>query len=81
MRRPRRSSLQELVNVDARLAQNSAECSFSHISTVVGQGNLAARRRFPPNFVAAWTGAIKGEPESPEFASDLAILEARKAAH
>jgi hypothetical protein len=81
VRRARRSCLEELFKVDARLAQNSAECSFNDISTVVGQGDFAAGHRVPLNFVAAQSETIKSERESAESAGDRAILEARKVAH
>ena len=48
---------------------------------MMGQGDLAARLLVTLDFVAAGTRAVKGEAQDAKLTSNLAILEARQAAH
>ena len=57
--------------MNASFTQYGSERSFSHLARVAGQGNLATGCRLPPNFVAAGTGAVKGESKGVKLARKI----------
>ena len=80
MRCPR-SGLQEVSDVDARLAKDGPERSLGEITGVVRQGDLVTGALVAPDFVASWTRTVIVVTECAQTPSNLTVLKAGQAAH
>ena len=76
-----RSGLQEVSNVDARLAEDGAERSLGEITGVVRQSDFLTGVLVTPDFVASGAGTVVLITERPQAPGDLPICETRQTAH
>ena len=58
-----RLTRQDVIDVDASLAENGTQSSLCHITGVVWQGNLSPGDRMPPDFVATWSLSVERETQ------------------
>jgi len=56
---------QEVFRIDTGLPQDGTQCTFRHVSGMVGNGGLAIGLRVVPDFMASGRLSIEGKPGKP----------------